>query len=103
MSDRPVDPTGKRALFDPAAAVPGPVVPPPSQEGRAALFSMPARRPGTVVVECSGCRTRTRSSLVDLGRRLASGSAWWPLRRYQHWMACPACGQRTWCRIGWHE
>lgn len=108
MTERLVDPTGKRALFSGAGpageqAPAGPVQP-SGAEGRAALFSTPPRKAGTVVIECSECKVRSRESLVGLGVRLATGSAWVPLLgRYQHWVRCPACGKRRWCRIGWLE
>ncbi|MHB1447253.1 MAG: hypothetical protein ACYCTI_00010 [Acidimicrobiales bacterium] len=104
MTGRRVDPKGKSALFEAAvSAAPDQIAPGLPPEGKTALFSIPPRRPGTVIVECSRCKTRTRSSLAGLGRRLASGSAWVPFRRYQHWMVCPACGRRVWCRIAWNE
>lgn len=102
MTDRRSDPTGKRALF----SEPGPqdrLGPGPLNEGRAALFSTSPRRPGTVVLECSDCKVRSRVSLADLATRFATGSAWWPLGRYPHWVRCPACRGRKWCRIGWGE
>lgn len=104
MSPRSLDPTGKQALFQsqPAAARDR-LAPGTRTEGRAALFSTPPRQPGTVLVECSGCRVRTRISVFDLGMRLLSGSAWWPLRHHQHWLRCPTCGQRRWCHIGWTD
>jgi len=101
---RPVDPTGKRALFESA-----PPAPPAGRQrsdgvdGKAALFSTPPRRPGTVVIECEHCRVRSRESLARLGARLASGSAWVPFRSWPHWLQCPSCGRRGWCRIGWTE
>jgi hypothetical protein len=116
MTERPVDPTGRRALFEAAGAVPGPpggvsarspgpaLSPAPGPEGKAALFSAEPRRRGTVTVECSGCHARRRVSLADLGLRLATGSAWVPLHRgHPHWMRCPSCHRRQWCRIGWSE
>ena len=103
MSKR-IDPTGKRALFEaPVAAAPDQLRAEEPREGRAALFSMGPRRPGTVVIECSRCRTRTRASLLDLGLRLASISAFVPFRRHPHWLLCPHCGRREWCRVGWTE
>ena len=104
MSPRAVDPTGKQALFDtqPSAARDR-LAPGTRNEGRTALFSTAARQPGTVLIECSACRSRARVSLFDVGLRLMSGSAWFPLRRHQHWMRCPSCGQRRWCRIGWTD
>jgi hypothetical protein len=119
MSDRLADPTGKRALFsattgqrpeDPAAEdsaselLPsGTARPGAPTEGRAALFSTPGRSGGTVVVECSDCKVRSRVSLVNLAVQLSKVSVWLPFGRNQHWMLCPACGQRRWCRIGWLE
>jgi hypothetical protein len=102
---RSLDPQGKRALFEaPVAADRRQVLAPgAAPEGRTALFSTGPARPGTALVECEGCGARSRVSLVDLGVRLASLSVWWPVRRHGHWMRCPACGQRTWCRVGWTE
>ena len=104
MNRRAMDPTGKHALFDgqPAAA-PDRLAPGIRTEGRAALFSTAPRQPGTVVVECSGCRVRSRASLFDVGLRFLTGSAWFPLRRHSYWIRCPNCGQRRWCRIGWSD
>ena len=104
------DPTGKRALFEAAGGVnqfgqsPGPAVN-GRATGKTALFSTPARQPGTVVVECSSCRSRSRVSVTDVVRRMLTGSAWLPLLRpaYPHWLRCPGCSQRRWCRIGWGE
>lgn len=107
MTDRPIDPTGKSALFGPP--VNGVIAPnsDPSAEqsptGRAALFSTPPRRPGTVIVECSNCKVRSRVAFSDLAMRFATGSLWFPLRRHQHWIQCPACHGRHWCRVGWTE
>ena len=104
MTGRYMDPTGKAALFDHnVAAAPDQISSGPHNQGKAALFSMPPRRPGTVVIECSGCKARTRASLVDLGLRLATGSAWLPIQRHSHWMRCPSCSQRHWCRVGWTD
>lgn len=102
MSGRTVDPTGKAALFSAdVAAAPDRVSSGPRNDGKAALFSSPPRRPGTVVIECSGCSARTRTSLAELAVRLVLGSMWMPLRRHGHWLRCPSCGTRQWCRIGW--
>ncbi|MCU1462901.1 MAG: hypothetical protein JWO37_2976 [Acidimicrobiales bacterium] len=104
MTDYHRDPTGKRALFEaPVTAAPDRVAVGPTNEGRAALFSTAPRRSGTVVVECGGCRARTRVSAVDLGVLLVAGSVWNPLRRHSHWMRCPSCRTREWCRIGWTD
>lgn len=100
-----LDPQGKRALFEaPVDADRRQVLTPgATPEGRAALFSSGPRRPGTVLVDCGSCRTRSRVSLLDVGVRLASLSVWNPLSRRPHWLQCPACGERAWCRIGWTE
>jgi hypothetical protein len=104
MTARGLDPTGKRALFEAPVAVPSDHIKAGlRREGKTALFSTPPRSAGTVIVECSHCKARTRTSLVDLGVRLASGSAWVPLRRYSRWMRCPDCNTRQWCRVGWRE
>ena len=104
MTDRQTDRTGKRALFsDPVGAASEPTAVAPDAGGRNALFSTPPRRAGTVIVECSDCKVRSRVALTGLALRLATGSAWVPLGRYQHWVRCPSCGRRRWCRIGWLE
>ena len=104
VTPKKIDPTGKQALFSAAAiTAPDRVAPGPHHEGKNALFSMPPRRPGTAVVECSVCKVRRRASLVDIGARFVFGSAWLPLFRYPHWMSCATCGRRQWCRISWFE
>jgi hypothetical protein len=55
------------------------------------------------VVDCGGCGARSRVGLLDVGARLATLSVWLPALKRGHWMSCPACGHRTWCRIGWTE
>jgi len=95
-----LDPTGKRALFEaPVAAAPDQLSSGRHAEGKEALFSTGPRRPGTVLVECSGCKARSRISLIDLGLRLVSLSVWNPLRKHSRWMQCPSCGKREWCRV----
>jgi hypothetical protein len=100
----PLDPTGKRALFEaPVSAAPDRTSVGHQHDGRAALFSTAPKRAGTVIVECGGCKARTRMSIVDLGLTLVGGSVWLPWRRKSHWMRCPSCHQRSWCRIGWTD
>lgn len=104
-NDRPrrMSPTGRQALFTtPPTAARDQLVPGNRKDGREALFSSGSRQPGTVVVECSQCSSRTRQSLVDLGVRLLSISVWLPVRRHSHWMRCPACHHHTWCAIDWN-
>jgi len=97
-----LDPTGKRALFEaPVAAAEDRIAPGELNDGKAALFSLPPRRTGTVVVQCSGCKVRSRASFADLGARLAAGSVWLPWRDHPHWMRCPSCRRRQWCQISW--
>ncbi len=100
-----LDPTGKRALFEaPVAAAPDALVPGRTRDGKSALFSTGPPRTGTVLIDCSSCRARSRISLGDLGVRMLKLSAFVPTRRtHPHWLMCPTCGRRTWCRIGWNE
>lgn len=101
---RSLDPQGKRALFEaPVEAPPDILRAGPEREGREALYSTGPRRAGTVLIDCSGCRARARTHLADVGLRLLTLSAWVPGRRHSHWMRCPSCGHRTWCRIGWTD
>ena len=72
-------------------------------EGKEALYSTGPRQVGTVVVRCSACEARTRINLTDLSMRFVTVTVWLPIRKHSHWMRCPACGQRTWCHIGWQS
>lgn len=99
-----LDPQGRRALFDtPVSAARDAIRSGPARDGRDALFSTGPRQVGTVVVTCSGCQSRSRINLTDLGLRWLSGTVWLPGRRDGHWMRCPSCNHRTWCRIGWQD
>ncbi len=101
-----IDPAGKAALFStPVQAARDQLGPGNQKEGKHALYSTGPRQTGTVIVECGTCGVRTRSTLLDLGVRLASVSFWLPVprRRFTHWMRCPGCHSHTWCRIGWTE
>jgi hypothetical protein len=102
---RRLDPTGKRALFEtPVSAAPDQLAPGATADGRGALFSAGPARTGTVVIDCSSCRSRARITLAELGVRALSLSAFVPTRRsHPYWLRCPTCGHRTWCRIGWSE
>lgn len=103
---RRLDPTGKRALFDaPVQAAPDTIRSGSRREGRDALFSTGPAEVGTVLVECSACKTRTRVGLGDIAVRLASFSIYLPLLRSQHphRIKCPSCHDLTWCRIGWRD
>ena len=102
-SHQRLDPTGKSALFE------APVQAPPDHlrggvtDGKRALYSAEERRPGTVMVECSGCKQKTRSTFLSLGIGFLPLTAWIPGRRDGHLMRCPACGRREWCSIGWTD
>ena len=101
---RAVDPSERHALFSaPVDSARDQLGPGNQKEGRHALYSTGPRQTGTVIVECSACDGRSRSTLVDLGVRLISISVWLPGRRHSHWMRCPSCHQHAWCRIGWTE
>ncbi len=106
QSRRNLDPTGKRALFEtPVTAADDLLRAGEHADGRAALFSTGKPTPGTALVECSSCTTRTRVTLADVALRLASFSVYLPLLhpRHPHRIRCPHCGKTTWCRIGWGE
>ena len=71
--------------------------------GKRSLFSVAEQPPamGAISVECSSCgRTSvvTPRSLL----RLAVPSVHLPFLRgrYFSWLRCPACGRRTWVRLG---
>lgn len=94
------DPTGTRALFEASPAVTPQVVDARADEGRTLLYSSAPEAAGTVPVDCGTCGARSRIGLVEVGLRMVP-SLFVPLRRYPHWMRCPSCERRTWCRIGW--
>lgn len=101
------DPKGKRALFEaPPAREDDPIDHDPlvggeHSDGKDALYSTGQRRPGTVVIDCSNCSTRTRVSVVDAAVRIVSVSAWIPGKRFSRWMQCPSCQRRSWVRVRW--
>ncbi len=101
-----LDPTGKRALFEaPVAAADDAIRSGTDRSGRDALFSTGPAEPGTVLVECSACHARSRLGLGAVAVRIAAFSLYLPLLhpRHPHRIACPACEQVAWCRIGWRE
>jgi hypothetical protein len=69
--------------------------------GKAALYSTATRRVGTVVLDCSRCRGRTRVSYPDFARRHLPAWLWFPWREHSRLMVCPACGNRTWVAARW--
>jgi hypothetical protein len=107
------DPLGKSALFSsgtasqnaaPAGLVSGA---PPEAQGRGAshLFSQAEARPGTLIVDCSGCRRRTRVTYAEFAALHFPAWLWIPspLRTHRHWLRCPACHRFTWLRARWLE
>ena len=75
-------------------------------EGKRVLFSANSDEPevpplGTITVHCSGCDI---TSALTPRQALAAAlpSLHLPLLRRDHpsWMRCPACGRRTWVRLG---
>ncbi|HEX6920109.1 MAG TPA: hypothetical protein VF314_07760 [Actinomycetes bacterium] len=80
-----------------------PVVGPTDPQGRRSLYSVAEQAPalGAVAVHCSHCNRRS----VVTPRRLltlALPSVHLPVVKRDHpsWMRCPACGRRTWVRLG---
>ncbi len=100
---RTPDPLGKNALFSPPSkATPAKNQPGQFDEGVKALYSSAGEpRFGTVVMECSECRVRSRVSLQDVTNRILRFSIWIPGKSHSRWLSCPACEQRTWSRIHW--
>jgi hypothetical protein len=78
----PVDAAGRRALFSAADADATPAA-------------------GSILVDCSGCASRTVLSPLQAVRLLLP-SLHLPLLRRGHpsWLRCPACHRRTWTRLG---
>lgn len=101
------DPSGKRALFEsPPIEIDDPLKDDPlvdhhASESHEALYSVGDRENGTVVIDCSRCEVRSRIPLVESVIRILAISLWVPGRPYNHWMQCPACQTRSWCRIHW--
>lgn len=103
---RRLDPTGKRALFEsPVTAADDVLRSGSARTGRDALFSTGGPTPGTALVECSSCHTRSRVTLAEVAVRLASFSVYLPLLhpKHPHRIRCPHCRKAAWCRIGWGE
>jgi hypothetical protein len=104
------DPLGKRALFSVSDSPRenGPAtgevhLPPPTRITKESLFTASggARRFGTVVVDCSACRARTRLGWSEFAWRHLPLWLWVPWLRYSQYMSCPACERRTWLGVAW--
>lgn len=71
--------------------------------GRRALYSDAQQPPafGAVTITCSSCGEQSVATPLGLVT-LALPSVHLPLLRRGHpsWMRCPACGRRTWVRLG---
>lgn len=106
MTDRS-DRMGKRALFEtPPIHVDDtleddPIVVRHHDDGLDALYSVGPRESGTTVMTCSSCGVRSRITIVETVVRILAISLWVPGRAYSRWMQCPACQQRTWCKVEW--
>ncbi len=72
--------------------------------GKAALFSDDARRPGTLVVECSACGESSRMTYLEFALAHLPFSMWLPPLRqlpYNRRITCPACAEWAWVRAHW--
>lgn len=96
------DPLGRRALFSPPPSA-RPAPRPSAKNGKEALYSASAdsRSWGTVVVDCSSCRARSRIGIVEFTARHLPFWLWLPWLRYSQLMTCPACERRTWLGVSW--
>jgi len=103
------DPTGKAALFTGVTGTRPPVSPTVSAGTHSSEMStapLPGtRKPGTLVVECSACSSRTRVDYVEFALLNLPFALWLPLpgRRYNRRMRCPACAEWVWVRASWLE
>jgi len=101
------NPAGKRAIF--SASSEEPLSPDPPGTPVEALpersESHDAPRAGTVVVECSSCKERTRVTYFDFALLNLPFALFVPIpgRRFKHRMSCPACGSWTWVEAHWLE
>lgn len=101
------DASGKRALFETApieiddSLKDDPLIHHQVTDSHEALYSVGEHESGTVVVTCSRCDVRSRIPVVESIIRILAISVWVPGRTYTHWMQCPSCQTRSWCRIDW--
>jgi len=98
---------GKRALFEtPPIEIEDslrdePLVGRHETDGHEALYSAGHHERGTGVVTCSECTVRTRMTHIEMAVRSLAFSLWIPGRDYSRHIPCPACQNRTWCRVEW--
>ncbi|MBV8461725.1 MAG: hypothetical protein JO368_00420 [Acidimicrobiales bacterium] len=48
---------------------------------------------------CSSCGSTTAVGALELVALHTPVFVFLPLRRFDHWMRCPACRQRTWAGV----
>lgn len=101
------DASGKRALFEsPPIEIDDtlrddPLIHHSVPDSHEAFYSAGDREAGTVVVTCSRCDVKSRIPIVESVIRILAISLWIPGRTFTHWMQCPSCQTRSWCRIDW--
>ena len=102
---RSLDPQGKRALFEtpPSAAPDHAAARPAAHRPRRPLLHRRAHAPAPpsssarAAASAPAPRCPTSACASSPSRRSCPGG------KHPHWMRCPACGHRRWCRIGWNE
>jgi hypothetical protein len=100
------DPLGKSALFSgETGRVLGGTETGTKGRGATHLFSQAEARPGTLVVDCSGCDRRTRVTFAEFAVLHLPLWLWAPIpgRSHRHWLRCPACRRFTWLQARWLE
>ena len=88
------DPTGKRALFSAQAHSR------PKTTGKKALFSDRWSLGALITVDCSMCDRRTEVNVGEALLRFLRLGLLVPTREYPVRMRCPACGRRSWVKLG---
>lgn len=100
------DRSGGATRVGPAVpAEPKPADAPAEDFDRHVFFTAKAPAPtpdgehGLLAVECAGCHTTTRMTLLQWTKAHAPLFLWNPLMRYSRYAVCPACGERSWVRV----
>jgi len=83
-------PVGKRALYSGAAF---------DDEDMVSSTDNPLADRGSFTVTCQRCRQMSHVGLLDMVIFQFPLGIWFPLRRFDHRMICPACRKRTWCSV----